>query len=232
MDRQDKSADDHGMLSDFEAAMFKRATKNKPAYIQEGLLQRGPSGELLFGRFEMTPTGLTSPKDVTVEEYAEVGRLLLDIGSRIQWLIGDWINSGDDFQWGETYKQIAEEFGYQVETLWSYASVCKAVKPLTRVKELSFSHHRTVAKYDDAMQQQYLALAVEHGWSAKEFASQIRLFEAGSAEKPPSWQKKKNSLVRFLTKNRWQSLDKPAKREVYNDLLHKLRELEEWGIDD
>jgi hypothetical protein len=197
----------------------------------QGVLSLDNDGVYRFGRVGLTPVGLDIPDDVGPDEYAQLGRLLLDVGSRIQWLIGDWIVYGDHFQWGETYTSLADEFGYEVETLHTYAWVCRQVQISTRVEVLSFSHHRIVAKYEPQAQQRLLTMAVEQGWSAKEFPKHIRALEAGDTEQeqPPAWRRPALTAFEFYAK-KWERMTSEERQQVHQDYKLLVKKMEEWGM--
>ena len=129
---------------------------------QQGMLVPKNDG-LYYNRICITETGLVIPSDITIKEYEDVGEFLLDLSSRMQWLLGDWLAFGSERQWGETYQRIATKFDYEVETLYSYASVCRKV--LIRIKDLSFSHHRLVMNMPPDMQRYWLEKALRESLS-------------------------------------------------------------------
>jgi len=224
-----------GQPSSFGASDFLRNQLQSEMAVQAeeaGLLVPDEDGVYRFGRVGLTPVGLDLPEDVSLDEYTEVGRLLLDVGSRIQWLLGDWIVYGDQWEYGETYAALAEEFGYEVGTLHTYAWVCREVDFSTRVENLSFSHHREVAKYEPEMQRRLLQMAVENGWSAKEFNKRIRELESGDdkSSQTPAWRQPALKSLEFYTK-RWEGMSLDERAQVYQDYKILVKKMEEWGVD-
>jgi hypothetical protein len=162
--------EDNPTLSDVDSSIF--GVPN--AFGAASLRATGEDGAFMFGRTRLETTALVLPEDATEQEYEQIGRLLLSMNKRLQWLIGDWLSYGENRKWGQTYQVVALEFGYEVSTLWTYASVCRSVKPLTRVKELSFDHHRAVASMPEEEQQVWLRRAQQNGWSAAELRRRIK----------------------------------------------------------
>jgi hypothetical protein len=134
--------------------------------VESGLLIQTEKG-WGYGRAEITRTGMTIPDDLTVEEYSNLGGFLLDIGSRINWLLGDWLAYGENREWGETYHRVAEHFGYEYSTLRQYAYVCRNVNLSVRTDKLTLSHHQLVAQLEPDQQSHWLNLAAENNWSIK-----------------------------------------------------------------
>lgn len=116
--------------------------------------------DMRVGRFQMTPTGLIAPDDATPEEFGHVGRILFNLDSSLQWLIGDWLVLVDGYQWGETGK-LALHFGRKPQTLYNLKLVAKNVSFSLRKESLSYGHHALVAALDDDQQADWLDKA---GW--------------------------------------------------------------------
>lgn len=135
---------------------------------------------LSVGSFTVTTQGLTVSGKPTFDEWESFGKTLQFLERSIQWALGDWLNYGER-RWNDKYTQAVEETGYAVETLWSYASVARAVNSLLRNKELSYFHHAAVAPLklkdgtpDVERQRYYLDLAVEQHLSVAKLRKLIQ----------------------------------------------------------
>ncbi|MEO1290176.1 MAG: hypothetical protein AAFV93_20685, partial [Chloroflexota bacterium] len=188
--------------------------------------------------FELRDTELVIPEETNETDWVEIGVLLMRMQGTIQWLLGDWITYGEAQGWdkGVGYARIREVFGYEVESLWSYASVCRKVPALTRVKELSFSHHRAVTKFADKpdLQQAWLNRALENGWSAKQLIAEIQLAGRPLIEKTQSkpWETQLSRLEDELTTpKRWNKISPEDRKEIVTSLQSLLLKLEELGLD-
>jgi hypothetical protein len=132
------------------------------------------AGELAYNGWTLTPTGLVAPEQVNERDYEEIGRVLLRLDSSMQWLIGDWINHGDNFQWGETYARVAAEFGYSENTVMQYAYVARKVEISIRYRDLSFGHHQLVVGMARPEQEQWLQKAADEGLSIAKLRAAIK----------------------------------------------------------
>lgn len=186
-------------------------------------------GSFQYKRFALSPIGLTIPDDITQEEWLDVGQVLKQLETSIQWVVGDWAKYAHVI-WGVGYDQIAEEFGYEVETLWTYASIANSIPTLIRNQGLSFSHHRFVAKLDGEKQRHWLERAASEGWTL----SQMRKAMQGD---PPTPLTDTDRFVRFLAENRrkYTQFEKKFKRvgqgeknqisQMLDDEIGRLQEL-------
>lgn len=139
----------------------------------DNALVRSDNGLMRYKRFSITRTGMSIPEDATDDELGEIGTLLISLDASLAWAIGDWA-AFLCRQRGFQYRTIAEHFGYTVETLQVYASVCDSIGPLIRNQGLTFSHHRWVAGMNPGEQRKWLTLALENNWKVKELADAIK----------------------------------------------------------
>lgn len=102
------------------------------------------SNEIRVGALIWKPTGLQVDGIVTREDWEQTGKLLKQLDSSMQWLIGDLIVCGEDLKWGDQ-KTIAESFGFEYGTIRNYAYVCRKVEMSIRSDKLDFAHHQLVA---------------------------------------------------------------------------------------
>lgn len=198
-------------------------------------------GKYRFRNLEFSQVGFAlSDKDIDPNEWLDVFHAIAGLDDAVQWAIGDLIAYAE-MKYGQTYSQLAEVTGYNVQTLQTYAYVAKRVKILTRVKDLSFSHHRLVAKFvdeddnpDSEKQAYWLGLAQENGWKRAEFEAAIkqaeRKLKSGESQSliADSWlfdQKRKpkvNNLQRLWTRAR------DGDEEAVNQLHEEIRSTREW----
>jgi len=122
--------------------------------------------------FEPTATGLAIIGEPPYEIWEAYGEKLRFVEGALQWLIGDWLNYGEQ-KWGEMYAQAVDE--KQAATWRSYKWVSNAIQLSTRVDNLSWSHHREVANLQPAQQKEYLDLAVLESLTVRELRSRIMI---------------------------------------------------------
>lgn len=150
--------------------------RHRQAVMPDNALVKRDDGAFVYKQFVMTATEMTIPEGTSEDDWTEAGDVLRGIGSAVSWWIGDWAVYARD-QWGATAKQIAEAFGYEVETIEPYMSVCGAVHGLIRNQAVSFSHCRRVAKMDAALQERWIQFAAMHGLVLEDFKVEIRAID-------------------------------------------------------
>lgn len=119
------------------------------------------------------PTALELPDFLDFDDWSELLRSLVRAESSFRWWIGDAINYGDR-TYGDTYTQAFDATGLAYDTLVSYAYVARAVESSTRVENLSWSHHRAVAKLDPVEQELALRKAIDEDWTVALLSEYVR----------------------------------------------------------
>jgi|GEM_PF-4365227 len=227
--------DDARRIADLEEQieeLKKLDPENAIVVRQDGLSKQ-------YKQFELRDTELVIPENTAERDWVEIGVLLMRMQGTIQWLLGDWLVYGMEREkagdWQGTYSKMQEIFGYELESLHSYASVCRQVPALTRVKELSFSHHRAVTKFSEnpTLQQKWLDEALEQSWSAKELVARIRDAQKPkiAAKKLKPWEEKIARLQEDFAPEKWAKLSRSERSEAMNQLNSLLLQLEEMGVD-
>ena len=187
------------------AALEQQVTGEKDKYLVPH-----QDGNISYKRFTISRVGLHIPEDASGEEMAEIGIILRNIESAVQWCIGDWAKYlSAHFQ--VSYEDLAQQFGYTVETLYSYASVCDAIPILIRNQGVSFSHHRLVTKMKPREQRRWLALAAKNEWKVAQLREAIR---NQSEDNPPTLSEEIQRFAKNLA----------SKREQRIEFIQNLRE--------
>jgi len=140
------------------------------------LAARTPIGLLvaLEKQGKLTATRLDlSGVDLTFDQYEALGRMLGTLRDMSAWALGDWLIFGEG-TYGDKYAQAAEATGRSKGTLADYLRVAMFVSPARRREELSWSHHRQVAKLSPKEQRAWLAKAVAQRWSVEEFSGMLK----------------------------------------------------------
>jgi hypothetical protein len=129
----------------------------------------------------LSQTGLVLPENLKMVEWEALGNALAHQADKLQWARGDWWHFGHKY--GARAATVANGlFGYTYGTLAVYGSVARNVRPLIRIKDLSFSHHQLIAGYSEKEQKEWLALAVKHDWTVKQMKQSLR--EHGHGDGP------------------------------------------------
>lgn len=130
-------------------------------------------GTMRFYNYTLTRCGLLMSGTADQGVWEQLGALLFSLEGSIQFLIGDWLLQAER-EYGLTYKQIAEYFEREVDTMYTYAWVCRQVNFSIRVEKLSFGHHRLVAGLETEQQRALLAHAAENNLSVRAFEAYIK----------------------------------------------------------
>lgn len=126
----------------------------------------GEDGSMTIGGYTLTSRGLIA-ENASFDDWEQVGTVLFALEGSIQLLIGDWLVEAER-EWGTTYKEIAEQTGYNPKSLHTYRWVCENVPFSMRMENLTISHYQVVAGLDDAARKaDLLRQASKGGWSVK-----------------------------------------------------------------
>ena len=133
--------------------------------------------------FTATPIGL-APTTTTVsyDVWDAYGEGLHKVEGAIQWVVGDWLNYGES-RYGETYSQAMSHWpDAKYQSLADYSWVARKVEFSLRNENLSWTHHRHVAKLDPDKQEYWLNRAEKESWSERDLANGILsgLYRPGS----------------------------------------------------
>jgi len=121
---------------------------------------------------ELSKTNLTFKREVSKDEWMDVFKALKQVEGCVQFWIGDCLAYRQQ-KWG-MYDDIAEETGYDKQTLKNLKSVSENVLSTVRLPNLSYTHHAEVAKLTPEKQTEFLNKAVEEKLSVRELRSKIR----------------------------------------------------------
>lgn len=125
-------------------------------------------------KFTISRTGLEVHDHLSFEEWSSLAPLLNEAARGVAFVIGDWLLYGHD-RFGreeaankpgarvrsEDYEAAVRLTGLDRATLQTYAHVSRRVPPALRSKDLSWEHHKIVAKLPPVDQQLWLRLASE-----------------------------------------------------------------------
>ncbi len=137
---------------------------------------------------QVTDIGLLFDGEISFEQWLEIGRKVGRVARISLFLVGDWLNYGQD-RWngGERFEKMAEdlrdryesamaETGLEMRTLMDAAYVARNVSLDQRRPHLTFEHHKTVARVkDEEERQQWLDKADKHDMSTRRLRKSINL---------------------------------------------------------
>lgn len=121
---------------------------------------------------QLSKTSLVFKRDVTQDEWKHVFNSLKLIEGCVQFWIGDCLKYREQ-KWG-MYDDVAEETGYEKETLRQYKQVAEKVESGLRNPNLDFSHHKAVAPLPPEKQEIFLKKAVEEKLTVRELRKEIQ----------------------------------------------------------
>lgn len=132
-------------------------------------------------RCQPTPNALELAEDLTITEWASIGRRLRDVGNASLWWVGDWRNHADDKLTAEHSEAVTtflrDEMGYCSETVRRAAYVARKIPCVLRFPSLTFSHHAIVAKLTPSEQKKWLTKAEKSNWTRQELNAALRASE-------------------------------------------------------
>jgi hypothetical protein len=133
-------------------------------------------------KFLITPTGIQFSQELNFDEWSSLGQKLSPIGKSIGFIIGDWINYGQD-RYGEKYTEALAKTGLTYQTLQNYAYVARKVETSCRHENLGFEHHYVVAKLKtDEEKKHWLDMADQHDLSVRRLRKSINFGRVASEE--------------------------------------------------
>jgi len=140
------------------------------------------SSDNALAKYCLTDTALIMPDGC---DFATVERMLRGmkiVSDCVRFWMGDLLLYAER-NFGEMYSQLLDETDYAYQSLKDMAWVANAIAPQTRRNELTWSHHREVAKLDQAEQELYLNQAVINEMSVKVLRETIMKGECREPEK-------------------------------------------------
>jgi len=134
------------------------------------------------GAAVVTPTGMTISGELSLEEWADIGKNIGRASTAFQLAVGDWLNYGEDRWRGQGELGFVEDgtqgtnrtdaafyeytcglTGLDRQTLKDYAWVARAVPSSLRKDDLSYQHFKVLAKLPELEQREWVDLATGHG---------------------------------------------------------------------
>jgi hypothetical protein len=116
----------------------------------------------LKGRIKLTETSLELSKDLSFEEWREVGRVLGRMESAVTWWCADFWAFGE-WHYGERQDMTNQDdwMGPSFETCMNNATVARVFETSRRREVLSFTHHKEVAALEPEVADELLSWCEE-----------------------------------------------------------------------
>lgn len=178
------------------------------------------SGVTWVGNVGLSSVGLVIPNSgISENEWTALFSVIANIRTSWQFIIGDWFAYGNT-HFNFSYGEIAQATGYKESTVMAFASVCRNVPLLTRVKTLDFAHHRRVSRLPLDKQIEALNHAAENNLSVREFQAYL----SGHKRKRLSSGRVRKSHYEIIDKNELRRL-KNADQKEREKMAEKLRKI-------
>ena len=132
-------------------------------------------------KFSITHTGIEFHEELSFDEWDGLGQQLAPVGKSIGFIIGDWINYGEN-RYGEKYQEALDRTGLAAQTLRNYAWVARRVEMSVRTDNLDFTHHQVVAKLKPDEQQHWLDMAEKHQLGKRRLQKSINFGRLATVE--------------------------------------------------
>jgi hypothetical protein len=116
---------------------------------------------------------LDFPQTLDYDEWRQVLFVSAQVNNWSNWAIGDCLNYGEE-HYGEVFAQAVAEAHISEDKAQICQYMSRRIDPITRRKELSWSHHREVAKATPDEQVHFLDLAYRQNLSVRELRQVIR----------------------------------------------------------
>lgn len=96
------------------------------------------------------PSGLNIPKDMPIDDLLHIFKASKQVKRTSQFWIGDCLVFAEK-NYGEKYSQFIEATDYKYGSLRNLKSLCSKIELSSRNDNLSFAHHKTVAKFKSSV---------------------------------------------------------------------------------
>lgn len=127
---------------------------------------------LRLGYFELFSNALVADADTPFAAFAELVDKLKPLAHGIQWWLGDLLCECERIH-GETYAQLSDMTSLKEQTLYDYLYVASHIEISIRNENLSWSHHRLVAKFAPHEQAYWLDRALAEHLSVQDLRQAI-----------------------------------------------------------
>lgn len=120
-----------------------------------------------------TQVALRIADELEFDQWLQIGQRVLAFHEALKFHLGDWLVHGEWAGYGDKYRLAIEELGLAYDRLRDYAYVANNVPAAVRRTDLTWAHHRVVAKLIPAEQEVWLDRAAAEGWSYRDLADQL-----------------------------------------------------------
>jgi hypothetical protein len=130
------------------------------------------NNDIIISSFRLLSNGVVPIGNPTYEQWESAIKFVQRSEQAVHFWLGDLLNLGNNL-YGEKYTQAVELTGFDYGTLANDSSVARAIPQPIRKPELSFEHHRVVAKLNPEDQEKWLDKAVDENLTVKELRREL-----------------------------------------------------------
>ena len=141
--------------------------------------------ENMLGNYKLDEVSLVIPDGMAFEQVESMLMGLKVVSDSIRFWLGDLLVYSER-NYGEKYAQLVDATDYSYQGLCDMMWVANSVAPNVRRKELTWSHHREVAKLDMNRQVEYLETAVKMKMSVADLHALIDEKEKAPKKEGPT----------------------------------------------
>lgn len=128
--------------------------------------------DIVISSFSLQKSGVVPIGNPTFEQWETVLDFVQKSEQAVHFWIGDLLNYGEN-NWGEMYTQAIDVTNFDYGTLANDKSVSKSVPIENRKSDLSFEHHKIVAKLEPEEQEKWLEKAVEEHMTVRDLRREM-----------------------------------------------------------
>ncbi len=118
--------------------------------------------------------GMELQPGLSKQDWLEAGRRCALIERANRWWIGDFLNYGEQAEYGETYREALSLFELDYSTLADLKWIASEFRFSDRSENLTWTHHRATASLDEDVRRYWLREAEENRWSVRELKARIK----------------------------------------------------------
>lgn len=130
------------------------------------------NNDLVISSFSLQKTGAVPIGNPTFEQWSNCLEFVQKSQQAVHFWLGDILNWGSQ-SFGEKYSQAVEVTGFDIGTLQNDCYVSKAIPIENRRAELSFEHHKVIAKLPPKDQKEWLDKTIEDNLTVRELRREL-----------------------------------------------------------
>ena len=133
------------------------------------------TAEVALGHF-VNKTGLTLPDDLSLKDWVEVASGINTFGDAAMWIVGDWINYGED-HFSQEFSQFVDKLEYPQNSQQEALRISRRYPKESRHPRLSWGHHQAVAALAASEREALLSEAEINHWTRDQLREEMRARE-------------------------------------------------------